>query len=150
MNKGKTLIKVAGIIMIVLGAIAAIGCIGIIALGGAVVAYSSEVVGGGALALVGVIGLIVALIELVFGILGVKFCDKPEKAQVIIVIGAVLVGLQVISLIISLVTGGSSGATLAGSVVGCILPILYIVGGLKNKESLIAPPQNSAENNSNI
>jgi hypothetical protein len=65
-----------------------------------------------------------------FEIMGLKKCADPAKAQFFIVIGGVLCGLQLISMIVSMSAFG---------VIGFVLPILFIVGGMQNKKAAAAP-----------
>ena len=73
-----------------------------------------------------------AVFQLVAGIMGVKNCDKPEKAQSCIVIGVIVAILSVAGNVISNVLG--SDFNIINYVAGLIIPVLYIIGAVKNKE----------------
>lgn len=137
---GKTYLKVTGIIYIVLAAIYIIAGVVLLASGGILAAAGGSAGLGdtGAMlgAIGGVMGVVVILagaIELVFGILGVKNCDKPEKAQTCFVLGIILLVFAVIGLLSSL-SGGLSKLVMpiiSVAVAGC-----YTYGALLNKKSL--------------
>ena len=121
---GKGLLKVSGILLIIF---AVIGAIGGLAVGGLAIAA-----GAPGLAILMVLSVFAGVaLNLIAGILGVKNADKPEKAQVCFILGVVMVALQVISAVISI-----AGRTFQwySVVIGLVLPILYLVGALKNKE----------------
>lgn len=145
MNPGKKIIKVVGILLIIFGGIGAI--IGIIALLGGLAL--TAFLGGLAVfvILAGVFTIVLAALNIVFGINGVKHCDNAAKAQAIITMGIVLIVLRVIDVILTIVINSATGsdpvsASLISSVLfGCVLPVLYIVGGNKNKQAALAGPQ---------
>ncbi len=126
MTKRSTLLKVVSIIMIIFSAIALI--IGIVgALGASMLGAALSEVGGetaaavsGALTGIVVFGIVLAVIELVCGILGVASKNK----KLLTILGCVLIILAVVSLIMNIVAGSFS----AMSLVSLILPILYFLG----------------------
>jgi len=126
MTKRSTLLKVVSIIMIIFSAIALI--IGIVgALGASMLGTALSEVGGetaaavsGALTGIVVFGIVLAVIELVCGILGVASKNK----KLLTILGCVLIILAVVSLIMNIVAGSFS----AMSLVSLILPILYFLG----------------------
>ena len=121
---GKGILKVVSILFIIFGAIATI--FSIIALIGS--SMVSSVIGGlGAILVVAtIIALISSLLELVLGIVGLKKCADPSQANFFIVTGIVLCVLNLVSMIMSF-------SVL--SLIGFVLPILYIVGGVQNKNA---------------
>lgn len=121
---GKGILKVVSILFIIFGAIATV--ISIFGLVGS--AYLSAVSLGlaGILVVATIIALIGSALELVLGIVGLKKCDNPSQANFFIVAGIVLCVLNLVSLIMSF-----NVATL----IGFVLPILYIVGGVQNKNA---------------
>ncbi len=121
---GKGILKVVSILFIIFGAIATI--FSIIALIGS--SMVSSVFGGlGAILVVAtIIALISSLLELVLGIVGLKKCADPSQANFFIVTGIVLCVLNLVSMIMSF-------SVL--SLIGFVLPILYIVGGVQNKNA---------------
>lgn len=74
-----------------------------------------------------IILLIAAVVDLVIGIVGVKQSANPSKAMFFIVTGIVLGVLGLISLI---------SAFSFVSFIGLVLPVLFIVGGFQNKNSV--------------
>lgn len=112
--------------MIIFSAIALI--IGIVgALGASMLGAALSEVGGetaaavsGALTGIVVFGIVLAVIELVCGILGVASKNK----KLLTILGCVLIILAVVSLIMNIVAGSFS----AMSLVSLILPILYFLG----------------------
>lgn len=139
--KGRMMLKVTGILLIVFGGIAAvIGLLAIIGGGvlGSALGSVSGVEGGAAIGGLAMIGGIVILLsaafELVTGILGVAYSDKPQKAVVCMVLGIIMLVFQAISLI-------SNGFSF-GLVIGVALAVIYLIGAVQNKKSINAyPPQ---------
>ena len=127
---GKGLLKVTGILFVIFAGISLIGAIIMVA-GGAIL--GAAVGGGAGAALAGVIILAVvlafllAILELIAGIFGIKNCDKPEKSTVCIVFGAIILALTIINIIAS--------GFLWTSLFGIVLPILYFVGAIMNKNA---------------
>ena len=129
--KGRKFLKVTGILMIIGGAFGIIG--GIVAMiGSGALAAVLETSAGG-LMLASALILASAVFQLIAGIMGVKNCDKPEKAQSCIVIGVIVAILSVAGNVISNVLG--SDFNIINYATGLIIPVLYIIGAVKNKES---------------
>ena len=121
--KGRKFLKVTGILMIIGGAFGIIG--GIVAMiGSGALAAVLETSAGG-LMLASALILASAVFQLIAGIMGVKNCDKPEKAQSCLVMG-------VAGNVISNVLG--SDFNILSYATGLIIPVLYIIGAVKNKE----------------
>jgi len=121
---GKGILKVVSILFIVFGAIGAI--FSIIALVGS--AWLSTMTMGmtGILVVGTIIALIGSAFELVIGIIGLKKCEDPSQANFFIVTGIVLCALYLISMIMTF-------SIL--SLINFVLPILFIVGGVQNKNA---------------
>lgn len=128
--KGSKFLKVTGILMIISAAFGIIG--GIIALIGAGALAAVLETSAGGLMLASALILISAVFQLIAGIMGVKNCDKPEKAQSCMVIGVIVAILSVAGNVISNVLG--SDFNIMNYATGLIIPILYIIGAAKNKE----------------
>ena len=128
--KGRKFLKVTGILMIIGGAFGIIG--GIIALIGAGALAAVLETSAGGLMLASALILASAVFQLIAGIMGVKNCDKPEKAQSCIVIGVIVAILSVAGNVISNVLG--SDFNIINYATGLIIPVLYIIGAVKNKE----------------
>lgn len=127
---GKGLLKVTGILFIIGAAIGLItGILGII--GSAALGATVGGVEGAAFAGVMVVAIIIALVgcilQLIAGIFGIKNCDKPEKSTTCIVFGAIILALSIISIIVA----GFQWTSL----IGIILPVLYFIGAIQNKNA---------------
>ena len=130
--KGRKFLKVTGILMIIGGAFGIIG--GIIALIGAGALAAVLETSAGGLLLASALILASAVFQLIAGIMGVKNCDKPEKAQSCLVMGVIVAILSVAGNIISNVLG--SDFNIISYVTGLVIPVLYIIGAIKNKETV--------------
>ena len=128
--KGRKFLKVTGILMIIGGAFGIIG--GIVAMIGAGALAAVLETSAGGLMLASALILASAVFQLIAGIMGVKNCDKPEKAQSCLVMGVIVAILSVSGNIISNVLGSSFD--ILSYATGLIIPILYIIGAVKNKE----------------
>ena len=129
--KGRKFLKVTGILMIIGGAFGIIG--GIVAMIGAGALAAVLETSAGGLMLASALILVSAVFQLIAGIMGVKNCDKPEKAQSCMVIGVIVAILSVAGNVISNVLG--SDFNIFSYATGLIIPVLYIIGAVKNKES---------------
>lgn len=129
--KGRKFLKVTGILMIIGGAFGIIG--GIVAMIGAGALAAVLETSAGGLMLASALILASAVFQLIAGIMGVKNCDKPEKAQSCLVMGVIVAILSVSGNIISNVLGSSFN--ILGYATGLIIPVLYIIGAVKNNES---------------
>ena len=140
--KGKVLLKVMGIIMIVGGAIGIILSIVL-----AVAAAALIALGGPGTIIVGIIISILGCIaELIAGIICTKNAAKPDKATKCMVWSIIVIVLQLIGVIL-IAAGGSALAAETGSTVssgastvvsiilGIAVPVLAIIGAVMNKKS---------------
>ena len=128
--KGRKFLKVTGILMIIGGAFGIIG--GIVAMIGAGALAAVLETSAGGLMLASALILASAVFQLIAGIMGVKNCDKPEKAQSCLVIGVIVAILSVAGNVISNILGSSFN--ILSYATGLIIPVLYIIGAVKNKE----------------
>ena len=128
--EGRKLLKVTGILMIIGGAFGIIG--GIVAMIGAGALAAVLETSAGGLMLASALILASAVFQLIAGIMGVKNCDKPEKAQSCLVMGVIVAILSVAGNVISNVLG--SDFNILSYATGLIIPVLYIIGAVKNKE----------------
>lgn len=137
---GKTLLKVTGILYIIVSALLLLSGIVMLAGGGLLTAggmYAGNGLGaflGAGVLVLAVVALAQGVFGLIMGILGVKNCDKPEKAGACIVMGILVLVLGVIGLIGNLV-GQSGSSALISSVAGLIIPALYTWGAFQNKKA---------------
>lgn len=83
-----------------------------------------------------IIGLVASLLELIIGIIGLKKCGDPAQAGFFVATGIILCIVQLITIVLTMISGGSFPVF---SLIGFILPILYIVGGNQNKNIAQAP-----------
>lgn len=130
---GHKFLKVTGILMIIGGALSAI--LGIVAvLGVAALAYiASAQTEAGMLYASTILLLISGVVELIAGIIGVINAEKPQKAKACIVWGALVAILSVAGTIFGVV--GGSDFSVSGLVLGLVLPVIYIIGAVKNMQS---------------
>jgi hypothetical protein len=82
------------------------------------------------------IGIIGGVLDLILGIMGMKKYADPSKANFFIISGFVLCALQLVSIILSF-------SVL--SVIGFVLPVLFIVGGYQNKNANATPTVPAAQ-----
>ena len=128
--KGKNYLKVTGILMIIGGCIGIIGgIIALISVGALATLLETSM---GSLMLGSLLVLISSIIQFIAGIMGVRDCARPEKAQNCIVIGAMVAVLSVVGNLISVTAG--NGFNVMNMITGLILPVLYIVGAMLNKK----------------
>ena len=127
--KGRKFLKVTGILMIIGGAFGIIG--GIVAMIGAGALAAVLETSAGGLMLASALILASAVFQLIAGIMGVKNCDKAEKAQSCLIMGVLVAVLSVVGNIISNVLGSSFN--IMNYITGLIIPALYIVGAVRNK-----------------
>ena len=122
---GKGLLKVTGILLIIFAGINIFAVIGLGALA------ASLGVSGTIVIMAVLVSCILAALQLIAGILGVKNCGKPEKAQVNFILGILLiVGIIINQVVVMLM----NNFTWWSAIVAFVLPVLYIVGAIKNKE----------------
>ena len=129
--KGRKFLKVTGILMIIGAAFGIIG--GIVAMIGVGAMAAVLETSAGGLMFASVLILASAVFQLIAGIMGVKNCDKPEKAQSCLVMGVIVAILSVAGNVTSSVLGSSFNIT--SYVTGLVIPVLYIIGAVKNRET---------------
>lgn len=133
---GSGLLKVISILYIIFGAIFAVLMLLSLALGPVISNLTEGVLGGYASILGGilfVVFLIPAAVDLVIGIIGVKKAGEPSAALFFIVIGIVLAALTLLGMF-------TSGISIA-SLLGLVMPVLFIVGGFMNKNAVSSSVQ---------
>jgi len=121
---GKTMIRVCGIILTVIGAI------GFFAGIGALAANSSSYMPDGWAGLI-VYEILMALATIAFGILGIVFAPQRDKATAVMIFGVIIIVLRFIDLLLGIVLFGSAvtASMFSGAIIGSAIPVLYIVGG---------------------
>jgi hypothetical protein len=150
---GKGMLKVVSILFIIFGAIATVAMLfaslipilmsSAINMAADQLSEEAAAAASGMMAAVGplliiglIIGIIAALAELIIGIMGVKKAADASQAGFFITTGIILCAIQLISIILTMAAGGAFPVT---SLIGFVLPILYIVGGNQNKKVSAAP-----------
>ena len=129
--KGAGFLKTTGILMIIGGVLSIILAI-VAILGIAALVYISDgEISSGLLYVAGILSLVSAIAQFIAGIVGVKNCKKPEKAKSCIVWGVIVAALCIVGSILT-VAGGNSFPVVS-CIVGLVLPVLYIIGAVKNK-----------------
>lgn len=113
---------IGGSISILLAIIALSGVAAIIALG----------LGNAMLYISSIVLLASSVAQLIAGIIGIKNCKNPEKAQSYITWGIIVAALCVLGEILSIIGGGSF--SFFSLLLGLVLPALYTVGAIKNKQ----------------
>ena len=128
---GSKFLKVTGILMIIFGAIAlVVSIIALLGLG------MLEALGApmGLLWASGIIALVGSVAQLVAGIIGVVNCDKPEKANSCIVWGIAVAAMSIIANVFTLI-GYPQNFSFVSVISGLLIPVLYLIGAFKNKQS---------------
>ncbi|RGD74426.1 hypothetical protein [Anaerofustis stercorihominis] len=130
--KGKTLLKVVSILLII-GAVVTFILSLISILGGSAVAAGTDEVVGGLFILLGIVSLIMGILQLITGIVGVKNAGNTEKEAIkkCQIWGIVILMIAVINIAITLIINQFSITTLFS----LLLPILFMVGVNMNKQS---------------
>jgi hypothetical protein len=161
------MLKVVGIITIVFAAISILGGFGMIGIGSLM---ASMIPGLDAavkqvFSILGIVILIVGAVDLIFGIFGIRYRNRAEKAQLLIIFGVVQIIITVASMVYSNMMNesmmgvlsqlqnlygaagmGYSSTLSAGgfswtSGISFILPVLYIIGAILNKRPPIVVQQ---------
>ena len=94
--------------------------------------------------------IITGIFDLIIGIVGVKASKtngKHTAAFVLGIIGVIIAGISLVTTFTS--SSGDVASSLAGGVVGLVLPILYLVGVVQTRKpvdspSMVEPPMDQA------
>ncbi len=123
-ESSRGMLKVVSILFIVFGAIATV--FSIIGLAGS--AWLSSATGGlaGILVVATILALILSVLELIIGIIGLKKSNDASPGGFFVTTGIILCVLALISIIMSF-----NVITL----IGLVLPVLYIIGGSQLKKA---------------
>ncbi|MDD3278887.1 MAG: hypothetical protein PHG16_08395 [Lachnospiraceae bacterium] len=137
--KGAGKLKLIGVLFIILGAIGAVVSVMALAGGGLIMGLGAStgevaavVKGSTILMVTSGIRLIWSIVLLVAGILGVKDCKAPEKAKTLFALGGVLIIFSLAANILSIVAKGINVVDVIGLVVGCVLPVIFMLGAKEN------------------
>jgi len=136
---GAKMLKVVGVLMAIFGAIGVIT--GLIAVFGASVSqvlyyemFRVEI-GVATLVVDALVGLIVAIVVLIAGIMGIKNAADVSKAGMLKSLGIVCAILAVIRAVVGFILLSALGIgamAIVTLIFGLVLPILYILGASKN------------------
>ena len=129
--KGSKFLKVTGILMIVFGALALI--LSIVAAIGLAALVALELNTWQCTAAV-ILMLVGSIFEMIAGIVGVKNCNKPEKAGTCMVWGIIVIALSVLSNVLTLV-GNPDNFSIVNLLTGLVIPVLYLIGAVMNKKA---------------
>ena len=129
--KGSKFFKVTGILMIIFGALALILSI-VAAIG--LAALASLDLNTWQYTLAVILMLVGSIFELIAGIVGVKNCNKPEKAGTCMVWGIIVIALSVLSNVLTLV-GNPDNFSIVNLLTGLVIPVLYLIGAVMNKKA---------------
>jgi hypothetical protein len=131
--RGRVLLKVVGILYIIFDAIGLLSTVVTLTPAGqnllnmAGVQYSP---------LYYIISIILSVFGIIVGITAVKNSDKPENANICIVMSIILILLRIVDFVVTF-NNVSSGTSLVSLIIGLILPVLLLIGGVLNKKSQI-------------
>ena len=138
--KGDKFLKVTGILMIIGAAFSLL--FGVFVSG---IAIACAAMGAaGLISPLSYLSLIVLLAsgicELIAGIFGVKHCKNPGMANKCITWGVIVAALSVLGIALSVIGGGE--IEFLTILTGLVVPVLYIVGAVLNRNSASEPTQN--------
>ncbi|MFR3143313.1 MAG: hypothetical protein ACLTOT_03685 [Eubacterium callanderi] len=134
--KGKTYLKVTGILLLI-GGILGVLCYGLLTLllG---VALVDQGAGSGAIPVTAivVVYVIASIIQLVAGVMGIKGCNKSSKADGCFKIGIVVLIISILAAIVNMAGAGFTFSGILYALLGLVVPGLYIYGAKLNRDSL--------------
>ena len=134
--KGKTYLKVTGILLLI-GGILGVLCYGLLTLllG---VALVDQGTGSGAIPVTAivVVYVIASIIPLVAGVMGIKGCNKSSKADGCFKIGIVVLIISILAAIVNMAGAGFTFSGILYALLGLVVPGLYIYGAKLNRDSL--------------
>jgi hypothetical protein len=130
-------LKICGILMIIGGIIGILGGILLLAGAGLLSAVAEEAnveVNESLLTFASIFAAASGVVSLIAGILGVKYAARPEKANICIVFGILVIVISVIGNVIGLVGGGDFQPL--NLLTGLIVPVLYLIGAFQSKGTI--------------
>ncbi|ALU16178.1 hypothetical protein DW091_14280 [Eubacterium sp. AM05-23] len=134
--KGKTYLKVTGILMLI-GGILGLVSYGLLSLlmGYAVIDQGA---GGGGISvtMIAVIYMIASIIQLIAGVMGIRGCNKADKADGCFKIGIVVLIISILAAIVNMAGAGFAASSVIYALLGLVVPGLYIYGAKLNRDSL--------------
>lgn len=134
--KGKTYLKVTGILLLI-GGILGVLCYGLLTLVLGI-ALVDQGTGNGAIPVTAivVVYVIAAIIQLVAGVMGIKGCNQSSKADGCLKIGIVVLIISVLAAIVNMAGAGFTLSGVLNGLLGLVVPGLYIYGAKLNRDSL--------------
>lgn len=134
--RGKTYLKVTGILLLIGGIIGLIayGLLSLL-LGYAVVEQGAGS-GGVSVTMIAVIYTIASIIQLVAGVMGIKGYNKSSKADGCFKIGIVVLIISILAAIVNMAGAGFTFSGILYALLGLVVPGLYIYGAKLNRDSL--------------
>lgn len=134
--KGKTYLKVTGILLLI-GGILGVLCYGLLTLMLGV-ALVDQGTGSGAIPVTAivVVYVIASIIQLVAGVMGIKGCNKSSKADGCFKIGIVVLIISILAAIVNMAGAGFTFSGILYALLGLVVPGLYIYGAKLNRDSL--------------
>jgi len=160
-QRGATLLKVVSIILIILGAISLVSGVGSVGSGSLMATlYGLDGFGVQYFRIMGILSLITGGAYLVFGIVGVRFCNRAGKEGLLLLLGIILIVICIFTTLYNLTMaeteayvirqimdaqmqsyGMAATDTNIGSLssnplmvaIGFILPVLFVIGALLNR-----------------
>ena len=132
-KKSNGFLKVVGILMIIFGGISIVMSAIAIPVAAAAAALAAEFgVGGGTfLVLASWLVLIGGVVQLIAGILGVANANKPEKAGICIIFGALVALISILGSILAVVGGGKFD--IVSMLIGLAPAALFLIGAFQSK-----------------
>lgn len=134
--KGKTYLKVTGILLLI-GGILGVLCYGLLTLllG---VALVDQGTGSGAIPVTAivVVYVIASIIQQLAGVMGIKGCNKSSKADGCFKIGIVVLIISILAAIVNMAGAGFTFSGILYALLGLVVPGLYIYGAKLNRDSL--------------
>ncbi len=126
-ESGMKLLKVTSIILIIFGALGTL--INLLALSAlSNVASSARVLF--------IYEILAGFLPLIFGIIGVRMAADKSKAHLFIIFGIIMVVVRIVDIVWALsVLNTVETSTIFGAILGCTLPVLFIVGGFIRKKA---------------
>ncbi len=119
-------VKIVGILMIIFGGIGVL-----VSLAAVAAASAAAYFVGASIYIPVVIAVAGAGLQLATGILAVKNSNKPEKAKLLLILAIVMIGINVLAQITS-ITMLYAEFNLLNLLMGCVMPVLLIIGANKN------------------
>jgi len=140
MEKSSKLLKIAGILMIIIGSIAlllsflAVACSALISNAAGAIGDADINAAANMLMIASILMLAGAVIQFVAGIVGVANHNKPAKANVCIVFGVLVVLIYAVNIVLNITSGAEAFTLIVSLVAGLVIPLLYLIGAFQLKK----------------